>query len=851
MPDLRAKIARFLPFLAVPPFLVALWAVHHELSAFRYHDIVSAARSVPRASLGAAALLTALNFLVLSGYDGLGLAYVGRTLEWWRWGFASFVGYAFSQALGLPLLTGLPIRLRLYSGWGLTMAEIRDLVVFYSVTLWLGLVVLGGIVFLVEPRAVPAVLHLPVTDARLLGALLLLLGGGYMAWAVAKRAPLRIRSWEVPSPGVRLALPQLIVAVADWVVASSVLYVLLPRGHHVPFFVFVGIFLVAQFAGLASHVPGGVGVFEAIMLVLLPSDVPAGSLAGSLLVYRAIYYLCPLMCAATALGLYEARRKREDIERLADRFGRGVSLIVPQAMAVLTFVAGMVLLFSGATPGEHERLSWLSHVFPLAVIEASHFLASAAGASLLVLAWGIQRRVNTALHMVTALLAAGIVFSLLKGLDWEEAMILTLMLSALVGSRKEFYRRASLLVEPFTPGWTAAIVCAVVAVIGLGIFSYTHVAYSQALWLRFAPHADAARFLRSSAGVLCVILGFAGVRLMRPAAARSAPVTDADSERAATLAHASPYTYAQLVLLGDKQLLMGEHSFVMYGVSGRSWIALGDPVGAAEERRELAWRFHELADRNGGWTVFYQVRPEHLPIYLDLGLTLTKIGEEARVPLADFSVAGGEHRGMRRTLRTMEKHGACFRVVPAEEVPGMLPDLRDISENWLTTKNTREKGFSLGFFNEGYIRRGRVATIEVENEIVAFANIVESAEHEEISVDLMRFSHNAPPSVMEYLFLMAMQRGREEGYRWFNLGMAPLSGLEARPLSPAWTRLGSAVYRHGEHFYHFQGLREYKQKFDPVWEPRYLASPGGLAFPRVLANLAALISGGLRGVLQK
>ena len=104
---------------------------------------------------------------------------------------------------------------------------------------------------------------------------------------------------------------------------------------------------------------------------------------------------------------------------------------------------------------------------------------------------------------------------------------------------------------------------------------------------------------------------------------------------------------------------------------------------------------------------------------------------------------------------------------------------------------------------------------------------------------------------MEYLFVKLMLWARDEGYREFDLGMAPLSGFERRALAPAWQRLGALVYRHGEHFYHFRGLRQYKEKFDPEWEPRYLATPGGLAIPRILANVTGLVSGGLAGVVRK
>jgi phosphatidylglycerol lysyltransferase len=174
-----------------------------------------------------------------------------------------------------------------------------------------------------------------------------------------------------------------------------------------------------------------------------------------------------------------------------------------------------------------------------------------------------------------------------------------------------------------------------------------------------------------------------------------------------------------------------------------------------------------------------------------------------------------------------------------------------ISDSWLTEKKTREKGFSLGFFAENYINRFPVAVVRRDERIVAFANIWTSGDKEELSVDLMRHLEDAPAGVMDYMFVHLMVWGQEQGYRWFNLGMAPLSGLENRSLGPLWNRVGSLAYRFGENFYNFQGLRQYKEKFDPVWEPTYLASPGGLALPRILTNLAALISGGLRGVVAK
>jgi phosphatidylglycerol lysyltransferase len=289
----------------------------------------------------------------------------------------------------------------------------------------------------------------------------------------------------------------------------------------------------------------------------------------------------------------------------------------------------------------------------------------------------------------------------------------------------------------------------------------------------------------------------------------------------------------------------------MYSIEGRSWVAFGDPIGPKEERADLIWTFHEMVDRYRGWTVFYEVHSENLPLYLDLGLSLLKFGEEGRVPVASFSLEGSSRKWLRHIYHKLEKEGCIFEIIPPENVPALLTDLKAISDSWLSEKHTREKGFSLGFFNPEYMSQFSLAIIRKNGKIIAFANIWPCAGKEEFSIDLMRHTGEAPQGIMDYLFTHLILWGKQEGCHWFNLGLAPLSGLEDRALAPLWNRLGAFVFRHGEHFYNFQGLRQYKEKFDPVWEPKYIALPGGLALPHILANVASLVSGGIKGVVAR
>jgi len=166
-------------------------------------------------------------------------------------------------------------------------------------------------------------------------------------------------------------------------------------------------------------------------------------------------------------------------------------------------------------------------------------------------------------------------------------------------------------------------------------------------------------------------------------------------------------------------------------------------------------------------------------------------------------------------------------------------------------KAGKEKRFSIGFFDEKYLSNFPIALVRNESEIVAFANIWTGADNEEISIDLMRHSPDAPDRTMEYLFVKLMLWGKEKGYNRFSLGMAPLSGLETRQFAPMWNKIGSLIFTHGEHFYNYKGLRDFKEKFNPVWSPKYIVLPKGFKQGLVLKDIAALVSGGVKGIFSK
>jgi len=311
----------------------------------------------------------------------------------------------------------------------------------------------------------------------------------------------------------------------------------------------------------------------------------------------------------------------------------------------------------------------------------------------------------------------------------------------------------------------------------------------------------------------------------------------------AALAHADR-TDAMLAFTGDKRFLVSDSgdAFLMYQVKGASWIVIGDPVGPSEAWSELLWAIRARADAAQGRLLLYQIGLRIVPIAIEMGLKLVKYGEEATVELDGFTLETPEMRSVRKASRVAERAGAAFAVVPAADMPAIIPELQAISDWWLADKDHAEKSFSVGKFAPDYLAKFDCAVVRIEGRVVAFANIWATPNRQELSVDLMRHAEDMPQGGMDFLFTRLMLWGHEHGYRHFSLGMAPLSGIEARRLSPTWSKVAAFLFRHGERFYGFAGLRAYKEKFRPNWTPRYIASPGGTSLLRGLIDLQALVS---------
>jgi phosphatidylglycerol lysyltransferase len=840
------------PVLALLVFSVMAWLLHQELEQIHVRDIIAHLQGIPGETLGLGVLLTGGSYFALCLYDFMALRYLHKKVPLGRVIVASFIANAFGHNLGFAAFTGGAFRLRLYASSRLTAIDVATVTGFTSITTSLGLAVLAGVSFLIYPEQASVALRSHANWPRLIGLVLLGIVLAYFVWCCSRRARLEFRGWLLRPPGALVGSIQIIAGTIDLGLSCAVLWLMLPATAHVDFVALAGAYAIGVTVGLISHVPGGLGVFETVVVLALP-QIPAGALLGSLLAYRAVFYLAPLGVATVMFAAEELGAQRARLAQARARAAAFIGPVVPSVVGALTFIAGVELLLSGATRHVDSEIASIARLLPLPVLELSHLVGSAIGLALLILARALFRRIHLAYHISFWLLLAGGVITLLKGGNVQETLFLWVVLGMLVLGRSSFYRPASLLQQRYTPPWAASIVGVIVASVWVGLLVNRHIEYSNDLWWTFAFDGNAPRMLRASLLVCVLTAAFLLFSLLRPAPPVPELTRKPELDDIRRVLAESPSTLSNAVLTGDKHVLFSAsgRSFIMYQVQGRSWIALGDPVGPRSEAEELVWRFRELSDEHGGRVVFYQSSVECLPLYVDLGLAAMKIGEEARVPLANFSLEGSIRAELRTARRRGERDRATFEVVQPADVPQILPALRVISDSWLKEKATAEKGFSVGSYSERYLRNFPIALVRRDGEPVAFANLWQSAAHEELAVDLMRFSPDAPPGAMDFLFVELMLWARQQGFSWFSLGVAPLAGLERHPLAPAWHRIGNFVFRHGEHFYNFEGLRRYKAKFHPTWEPKYLVAPGGVGLPLILVDVSVLIAGGLKELFVK
>lgn len=843
-PGLRRAAPALLGLAAGALLLVLLQAASASLD---YRSVIKALRRLSAATLLLSLAATALSYLALVARDWAALRHMGLKLSWPALLVGGVAGSALGNAIGLGALTGGAVRYRVYGAQGIGPAAVARVTVLTAATFGLALVAWGGLGLLLAAGPLAGLSGLSALALRGLGlaglaatGAVLALGGRGVAW--------RGRRIEVPAAGFVLA--QIGLVGLDVLGAGLSLWVLLPASQ-VGLGTFMAVYTAALLLGVIGHTPGGLGVFEAALLFVLGGTVPAGAAVAALLAYRAVYFVLPLVVSVVLLAGYEARHvvpRLAGVPRLAQGFAHGLvgriapKVLTPVFLAVITFAVGVMLVLSGATPAFGKRLALLQSILPLWVVESSQLASSVLGVFLLFAARGLLFRLYGAWWLTLLLALASLALSLAKGLAFFEASVLAGFVLLLVATRGAFRRQAPLFAQRVTLGWVVAVGLVMALAVWVLFFAFRTVPYRPDLWWQFEFDEKLPRALRATLAAVLVASGFALRQLLRPAAGRvGRPGPEALAE-AAAIVRGQERSDAMLALMGDKQFLFSpsRRAFLMYAKRGRSWVALYDPVGPREEWPALIADFVALAHAHDGRAAFYQVRPDCLPMYLDAGLKLMKLGEEATIALDGFGLEGARRQHLRYALKRGERDGLAAELLQGEAVAAALPLLRAVSDAWLADHKAREKKFSVAAFDPAWLAPQSVMLLRQHGRPVAFVSFMTTDLHTQATVGVMRHVPDASPYAMEFLFTRLALHLKAAGFASLSLGMAPLSGIAATPLASHWHRIGHLLWRYGGRVYNFKGLRSFKSKFGPAWEPRYLAASGTFGPFLSLADVAVL-----------
>lgn len=546
-------------------------------------------------------------------------------------------------------------------------------------------------------------------------------------------------------------------------------------------------------------------------------------------------------------------------------------------LATIIALTGILSLTETVLTKPSDVIDWMQRWLPMAYSEKSRLLLLFSGLILIGLAKGIARRKRTAWFLATGLLALTAVLHLIRAFDWQHSLVSLLLLIPLFRWHKLFVARSD------SPSVRLALISTPVAAISLLAFAISTIrhkseigAFGEAIpWSRIVATAAAGIVgIRPDSGTfedphlndtfdLLATCGAVGsliilTLLLRPVFARrkSQRTTDETEQVIAAIAKYGDDPCEPYLMLPDKRFHF--HSdfpgFIAYATWRNFAVALGDPVCADGERATFVASFATFCRRNDWIPLFYNTSADTRFIYESAGLVTFKVGEDARIPISDFNLAGGKYQNLRTARNKALKEGLAFRWYDVTQGidHGLEAQLQLISDEWLSSKQGSEMGFDLGSFSIETIRNeGCAVILNPEGRADCFSTWHTYSHGKGRTLDLMR-SRQDVRGVMDFLILSCIDHFRESGITEISLGNAPLANTETDParLSRQERRV-KLVFDHLDRFYGYKSLFDFKRKYNPEWQGRYLAYPAGTMLTRIALAITAIhFPRGLRGIMK-
>lgn len=605
----------------------------------------------------------------------------------------------------------------------------------------------------------------------------------------------------------------------------------------------IPLYIACSIIGMVSMIPGALGSFDVMILLGLSAlGIPHETAVIWILLYRLFYYLIPfamglLLLSHTVGGQFNQRYNGIPKE--------AASKVAHYALVTALYVAGILLVLSATIPEAFNEYPIIGKLNPASF----HFLTQTPsliiGFLLLAMGRGAAQKVKKAFMPTVILLIGAITYVLWKEFSWALVVILVLVLVFVMLSRSQFYREKLVYSwEMLTFDGLLYSGLALLYII-IGVYNLPNRHHRVRHDFLIFPSEHMWLLGLATIVITATLLLIFGHYLSKSQVVLGEAVNQ--EKVMALLAEYGGNETSQLIFLGDKKLFFYEDSkgkpvvLFQYKIKADKCLVMGEPVGDPAYFLAAIDAFMSQADLLGYRLVFYEVQESFVMLLHEHGFDFLKMGEEAYVDVQNFTLSGKKLKGVRSLLNKMERENFQFDLLEPPFSAELMTELRKISDEWLAGQ--AEKSYSMGFFDEDYLSRAPIAVIKnQEGQCVAFANIMPTYNKEQMTIDLMRHYREAPSGVMDSLFTNLFEVAKEQEYRFFNMGMAPLANVGYAKNSFFQERVAHYIYEYGTHFYSFQGLRNYKSKYATRWVAKYTAYPKNSSLIYTLIQLLILVN---------
>lgn len=618
----------------------------------------------------------------------------------------------------------------------------------------------------------------------------------------------------------------------------SIIYELIVTICNIMFFVFVIkqftdvnfsnlvlIYCVSNVFGQISLMQDGLVVSDLLQIHLLSKLIEPRAAIIAILMYRMVSSVIPWIISLIMI-----------LRRIYDNYNtdQHKKQFAFNILSIFTLIVGIILCLSVATPSILLRIKFLRRFVKKDVLVLARFITLTSGGLLILLSQGIKKSVKKSFYIAETVLLISVFSTLLKGLDIEESII-TLILGIVMYIMKDGFTEKAI---KFSTKYFANTIIKLSSVTVFFIFISNSVRKVNF----FSSHRKySLQYLIENKKFILLYVLFVLIlsylaQYTRTKKITFSKLTDEDfSKIGKFLDEYGGNEFSHLVYLNDKNVYFDKTNtvMIMYRSVQNSVIVLGDPIGKKDNFVEAINDFIIYCNEYHMNVCFYEINGENLELYCDQGFRFVKVGQDATLNLNEFSLVGKKNRTWRHVINNFDKGNYEFKVEEATD--NLLSQMKVVSDKWLGNKN--EMGFSLGFFDEDYLKRTKIACIYKDNELLAFANLQPFYDNKTLSIDLMRYNRSNEDGLMDFIFIKLILWGQDNNFEKFYLGMAPLSKVGDKIYSKKKEKILNIVYNTQNKIYNFKGLRNYKDKFKPDWSNKYIAYTSDFNLPYILINV--------------